>query len=624
MVIQRGKKNCSDQLITGSADSEGQILAAVTGINKKSRSAVTCRGTAAHGKISCRIRGLPAGGPYTITLSIQKKTHPRKSQNKMKKHEQIIVRNVLVGDVWILAGQSNMEGLGLLKDALTPHPHVRVFRVSDKWDIARDPLHELHTAVDPVHITFLGGRIPRAPHIGTGPGTAFGQRMREITRVPQGLIACAHGGTSMDHWNPDLLSKGGESLYGAMHRRFVKNGSKAAGMFWYQGCSDADALNAGEYREKMTGFINAVRRNFADPGFPVVMVQIGRVCRADSSYRYWNTVQEQQRILGTTIARVRTVPAVDLSLDDAIHISGKDQQILGRRAADAMASIVSDSRKYLPPIQPQTQKIVRNKTTGLADIVIPFQHVSGGLRSVGRVSGFSLVRAAGGSDINQIFRADINENKIILHTILSPENAVETKVCYGFGYNPVCTVYDAIGRPLPCFGPVYTEKNAVYAPMIRRMRVSAIQESARDLSGLRYPENTDNLNLTLRDFPEHFCNLHNELGSLAPKDTLVYFAVGFTCTEEMQTNICLGYDGPVKVWLDRAEVFHDPYGINPASIDKAEIPAQLRTGTHEILIALGSNHGAAWGIYLRIKRTDLSAECIQKGKDAYAVPTVRE
>ena len=50
-----------------------------------------------------RLTGIPVGGPYTLTIS--------------DKNGEVDFDNIYVGDVWILAGQSNMEGAGLMADA---------------------------------------------------------------------------------------------------------------------------------------------------------------------------------------------------------------------------------------------------------------------------------------------------------------------------------------------------------------------------------------------------------------------------------------------------------------------------------------------------------------------------
>ncbi len=82
----------------------------------------------------------------------------------------------------------------------------------------------------------------------------------------------------------------------------------------------------------------------------------------------------------------------------------------------------------------------------------------------------------------------------------------------------------------------------------------------------------------------------------------------------------MGYDGPVKVWLDGREVFHDPNGTNPAIAGAARISLRAGRGEHELVVALGSNGGRAWGIYLRFERKDVPARLLKKGPEHYAMP----
>ena len=56
-----------------------------------------------------------------------------------------------VGDLWVLAGQSNMEGYGDLKDTTPPHPKVMLFGMDRTWRPAEEPLHWLVDSPDPVH-----------------------------------------------------------------------------------------------------------------------------------------------------------------------------------------------------------------------------------------------------------------------------------------------------------------------------------------------------------------------------------------------------------------------------------------------------------------------------------------
>ena len=69
-----------------------------------------------------------------------------------KEWENSEIRDILVGDTWILAGQSNMEGGGHLERALNAHPMVRALFMDDRWDTAKTPIHNIEAVVDQVHI----------------------------------------------------------------------------------------------------------------------------------------------------------------------------------------------------------------------------------------------------------------------------------------------------------------------------------------------------------------------------------------------------------------------------------------------------------------------------------------
>ena len=98
----------------------------------------------------------------------------------------------------------------------------------------------------------------------------------ESTGVPIGLIASAHGGTSMEQWNPAKKEQGGNSLYGSMLRQVKLAGGKVRGVLWYQGESDAMGGAWKVYPKVFADFIAAVRSDFGQPELPFYYVQIGR------------------------------------------------------------------------------------------------------------------------------------------------------------------------------------------------------------------------------------------------------------------------------------------------------------------------------------------------------------
>jgi sialate O-acetylesterase len=248
IVLQRNKQDLSDARITGRCETAGTLEARVTQRGQAVRGFNwVAIGEARGRKFEARLRRLPVGGPYDVRLRVR---------DKDGGGEDLTVRDVLVGDVWLLGGQSNMQGCGLQKSRLPGKPMVRAFYMTDEWDTAVDPIHNLWEAIDPVH----GGSPTNPPNktTGVGPGVAFGQELYKWTGVPQGLIACAHGGTSMSQWDPAKKSLGGGSLYGASIRRLIKNGGRVAGIAWYQGESDATVEAAPLYTQRMKTLIRCV------------------------------------------------------------------------------------------------------------------------------------------------------------------------------------------------------------------------------------------------------------------------------------------------------------------------------------------------------------------------------
>jgi sialate O-acetylesterase len=570
------------------------------------------------GKFKIKFTGIPAGGPYDITLSLRSAGGQILSQYE--------VSDILVGDVWILGGQSNMEGVGFLKDAARPDKNVRAFYMNDRWATAKDKIHNLSEAVDPVHADLCGGTLPEASKfIGVGPGVAFGQNMAKLTGVPQGLLCCAHGGTTMCQWDPALKKLAGKSLYGATLRRFVKNGSNVAGVIWYQGCSDADPRNAPLYTDRMKKLVAAFRRDLGNPGLPFTMVQIARVCRLDVdpvAAQCWNSIQEQQRLLPKFIKMLAVVPAIDLDLDDLIHISGRDQQRLGRRLAETTRTLLKCKDALKPPIELKTIQKRIVSCTGNAEIEIAFDHLEGSLKAAGKPYGFALSRSSN-KPSEAIYRTELERNIVRLRTSLSQDTEEnEFFLHYGFGCNPMCNITDEADRSLPVFGPLSIEINQKPVSPMKIIRTSKILPGAGKLETVICPNTSDKkFGWKVRQFPSSFANLHEELMDKT-EDTLVFFAGKFRCEQAMKLQIGLGYDGPVRMWVDRKELFYDPDGINPMISDQAMIDFKASAGEHEIVVAFSPNFGKAWGIALRLYRRDLTPRQLKKGPKTYKLPEI--
>lgn len=448
-VLQRNKKNKNETYLTVKSTVNTLLRIRV----ERDSTPLPGLGSKVIGKIKegvarLRFSEIPTGGPYNVFLQFV--------GDGGEIHKELCFKNILVGDVWILAGQSNMQGFGLLKDAVSPTRAVRAFYMNDRWDTAKDCIHNLWQSVDKVHADINdGAQFNRKKYFGTGPGVSFGQVMSSLTSVPQGVISCAHGGTSLKQWSPALKKKGGDSLYGAMLRRFHKNGSNVAGVVWYQGEQDATSQDYKHYTKRMKKFVDSMRKDFSIPKLPFILAQLASVHISYDSdtllrSKSWNSIQEQQRVLPDLIEKVAVVPTVDLELDDRIHISGKSQKRLGKRLANAAFSLINNQRKF--DIELGTVKLNKNKYSDFVDIEIGFKNVFGDLTSMGRPSGFAILEP-NGNILDVIYRIDLTKRKVILRTSLLPNSRRNIEIYYGYGFSPYCNITDGTDRALPVFGP---------------------------------------------------------------------------------------------------------------------------------------------------------------------------
>lgn len=556
------------------------------------------------GKFVIKLSGIPAGGPYRLKLELGS--------------ESVVIKSFFVGDVWVLAGQSNMQGVGNLNQAMKPHPLIRAFSMRREWRQAEDPLHVLSESPDECHhkgrqITVEEAETYRKQTAkGVSVGIPFAREMWAITGVPQGLICTAHGGTSMAQWDPALRSQGGASLYYSMHESVKATGQPVAGVLWYQGESDCSPQVIPLYVERMKTLVAATRKHFGQPDLPWVIVQLGRFVAAGNG-EPWSQIRELQRTLPTRIRRLLTVPAIDLSLDDAIHISSEGFGKLGRRLALAAASLAHGKKVELP----QLVKIhpVRSEP-GIGIIQeVEFSGVKGKLVSAGEPSGFSYVGESGAPQ-STLYRITLAGNRARLWLNGNPEGWVG----YGLGHNPYCNVTDERGLPLPAFGPSMVGIPRALLPYLTQWNASPLLPTGKPLAKLQ-PADLAKPVYAAKTYGDSggFVNEHPNWENQSGQQ---YFSAALDLPERMKLKFLMGYDGPFRIWLDGKPLFMDLKGTNPAIADASSKTVALAAGRHRIAVAMDLNDGRAWGFFLRFQRLDVTAAQIRSGnyaKPVYAV-----
>ncbi len=291
--------------------------------------------------------------------------------------------DVLVGDLWLASGQSNMEWT-MAQSSRPPagtqlnNDHVRLLR-------GFGLLHGLPGAYSEElyrRAAACGGytwewRVcsPAAVRDFSAIATCFALRLQESTGVPVGIICNAKGGSSMEAWIPAAIinnkrlyaslrgdkwlsspdfdawsrRRAGENLNrvrglgkGRLRHPFAPayqyeaailplTNLRLRGVIWYQGESNADTPDISLNVAKMNDLIFSWRRAFADASLPFLMVQLPRI--HDPKRPHWPAFREAQQRVADTLAGVGLICTMDLgSTNSNVHPPIKAP--VGHRLAD--------------------------------------------------------------------------------------------------------------------------------------------------------------------------------------------------------------------------------------------------------------------------------------------------
>jgi len=402
------------------------------------------------------IQDIPVGGPYKIILSNQKKNLEK------------IYNNILVGDIWILAGQSNMQGVAKPKEKYPPSKYVNMLSLVEKWEPATIPLHRMKNSELPIFVDLYHNYIveEEAKGIleitkfnncwGVCAGRFFADELYKKSSVPIGLIPCAWGGTTLEQWNPKNYYEGKPSLYGIMLQKVKKAGGRVRGMLWYQGESDAlvaDEKIPASYKKRFKKFVSAVHNDIGD--IPIITVQLGRTLEASPEIaRFWQIVQENQRLAAEEISNVFMVSAFDYDLNDPIHISYDAQKKLAHRFARIALPLTQSD---LPPDNGIRLKSVKFLTPKI--IAVSYEGVKGKLQSQGYPYGFELRIDNGKTPVEKIYRIEFSKDDpqtiLLFSHFPFPQDA---QLVYGPRANYYVNIVDSDNMSIPVFGPLKIEK----------------------------------------------------------------------------------------------------------------------------------------------------------------------
>jgi sialate O-acetylesterase len=384
---------------------------------------------------------------------------------------QQVLENILVGEVWLCSGQSNMEwGVGNSMNAreevaAARHPLIRLFNVPGHT-VSPLPKEQGAGAWKLCEPGSAGGF--------SAVGYYFGRRLKDELEVPVGLIGSNWGGTRIEPWTtlagfesvPELSAIAGRvKAYGAGTR--VGGGDPSAiynsmvhpltpfalrGAIWYQG--ESNGAEGESYYQKKHALVNGWRKAFSNNDMAFYWVQLAnfeKENRNPAGGDGWAKIREAQMqaldIPGTGMA-------VITDIGDARDIHPRNKQDVGWRLAQ-WALHQTYGMKDLVPSGPlfKSQKIEENS------IRVSFHHVGKGLM-VGQKSGLDPVRevkegqlehfSITGADMKWVWADAKIDGKTVLVT--SPDVAEPVAVRYAYTMNPArANLYNRDGLPAGAF-----------------------------------------------------------------------------------------------------------------------------------------------------------------------------
>ena len=265
------------------------------------------------------------------------------SEFRVKGENEIVLRNVVVGEVWFCSGQSNMEftmsAHRKVKDwekevAAANWPLIRHFNVKHK--VSETPLDDVKAKWEPT--------TPETIPPQSAVAFFFGETLFKNIDVPIGLINCSWGGTGIAPWTPaahpdDLWILQNQREYAQPYRdqpTVLWNGMVAGlvpyaikGAIWYQGCHN---MRSGDkYIDMTVALVRGWRREWGQGDFPYFLVQLAPYKYDDPKGTALPVMQEAQARIPSVVPNSGYTVINDVGNVDDVH--PVDKRTVGMRIA---------------------------------------------------------------------------------------------------------------------------------------------------------------------------------------------------------------------------------------------------------------------------------------------------
>lgn len=357
----------------------------------------------------------------------------------------IKIADVLVGEVWIGSGQSNMGvSLAEIDDsenviANANNPLVRMIKVP------QTPALKPRKEIDAKWMECKPANAKPFSAI----GYFFAQKLQKELNVPVGFVVCAWGGSSVLAWmSEEALTKGdmrGNGYYDLVgywenHRpRLLYNGMlhpllplATKGVLWYQGETDAmdERFNPYRYRIAFKNMIDDWRSAWKRNDLPFYFVQLPNLFGG----KYWPVLRESQDMVYRSSKNIGMITTIDIGQSRKLHPTNKSQ--FSYRLADLV--LAEQYGKSTPSKFPAFDKLSIEKEKAR----ITFSHANG-LKTADGAAPLAF-EIAGSDQVFKKAQATIDGNAVV---VWNKEVTAPVAVRYAFIPDPKVNLMNGEGLP---------------------------------------------------------------------------------------------------------------------------------------------------------------------------------
>lgn len=293
--------------------------------------------------------------------------------------EPLTVNNVLVGEVWLASGQSNMQmPLKGFPGCCTAGGYDEIASARDEADKIRFftvPLTQSYTPVDTVNASWAVPSPETAPEF-SALAWHLAKRMSDVLNVPVGIVSAAYGGAKVESWTPrELLEtypdvsldpKDIEPMVHYLRPMLMYNAMFVPikdytykGILWYQGCSNVSTYQT--YAERLEAMVKYWRDEIAIGDIPFYCVEIAPYEYGDPSEKgKAPLLREAQRKAVERIPNSGIICTNDLVKPyERFNIHPSDKAAAGKRLCDLVLNKTYDKKQF--PIESPRYKSHRFK-----------------------------------------------------------------------------------------------------------------------------------------------------------------------------------------------------------------------------------------------------------------------